>query len=173
MSEPTSSLKSLAASVGDFIAYWGFRGIHGQLWALVWLAREPQTGAQLCRALEVSKALVSPALAELEEYDLVRQVESTDGRAKRYVANPDVYGVIKNVLRNREMSLLSRAEGEVTYVLRRMATDAVLADAVVPERLLALQSMIAAGNGALALLTAIDGLESLVVGAGPDGPTKY
>lgn len=139
--------------------------------AVAWLARDPQSGAQLCRALDVSKALVSPALAELEEYDLIRQVESVDGRARRYVANPDVYRVIRAVLRKREMSLLSRAEGEVTYLTRRLATEAVLADAVASERLQALRSMIAVGNGAIALLTAIAGLEGLIPRlAGHDSP---
>lgn len=168
MKEPISSLKSLAEAVGEFIAYWGFRGIHGQIWIIVWLSREAQTGAQIGRALGVSKALVSTALSELEAYDLIRQVDSVDGRAKCYVANPDVYEVIKTVLRQREMKILSRAEAEATYIRRLVATDSSLAKAIMPDRLEAIESMISAGNGALALLTASSGLEDVFL----NGETK-
>jgi len=155
----TKELKSLASTVGDFISYWGFRSIHGQLWTLIWLSQDAMTGAQLGRALGVSKALVSSALAELEGYGLVRATASEDARAKCYDANEDVYSVIKGVLRDREMRLMSRAEGEVTYLKRRLLTDSALHAKVAPKRLQTLAEMVNAGNSALALLTSSAGLE--------------
>lgn len=165
MADLSTGIKSLAASVGDFIAYWGFRGIHGQLWTAIWLSKAPLSGAELARALDVSKALVSPALAELEGYDLVRQVASDDARAKRYVANPDVYEVIKEVLRKREMRLLAQSEAEMIYLRRRLDTDSELSGLVSGERLEALQIMVTAGNTALMLLTAGNGFEALLFGS--------
>ena len=102
-------LKAMAATVGDFIRYWGFRRIHGQLWTLIYLSKDPLSGAELLRMLNVSKALVSPALSELLDYKLIRVI-ATDGRTKKYTANPEVFQVIRNILQQREKKLLENAQ---------------------------------------------------------------
>lgn len=102
-------LQALSETVGDFIRYWGFRRIHGEIWTQVFLSKESLSGAELTQRLGVSKALVSPALTELEEYGLIRMEE--DGKkTKRYSASPDVIPVIKNILKNREAKLISEAD---------------------------------------------------------------
>ncbi len=102
------ALKSLADSVGDFIRYWGFRRIHGQIWTQVYLSSDPLSGADLVRRLKVSKALVSPALAELEDHGLIVPAGG-DGKTKLYTAAPDVFGVIKNILETRERKLVEKS----------------------------------------------------------------
>jgi DNA-binding transcriptional regulator GbsR (MarR family) len=102
------NLRVFANSVGDFIRYWGFRRIHGQLWAQIYLSKENLSGAELTARLRVSKALVSPALKELERHGLIRT--SYDGnKTKRYSAEPDVLAVIKDVLLSRESKLIEKA----------------------------------------------------------------
>jgi len=59
-------------ATGEFIAWWGFKSIHGRIWALLALSRDPVSQAELSRTLGVSRALVSGAIAELLEYGLVR-----------------------------------------------------------------------------------------------------
>lgn len=102
-------LKAMAATVGDFIRYWGFRRIHGQLWTLIYLSNEPLCGADLVRNLNVSKALVSPALIELLAYKLIYS-SATDGRTKKYTANTEVFQVIRNILKLREKKLIENAQ---------------------------------------------------------------
>lgn len=101
-------LLALSAAIGDFIRYWGFRRIHGQIWTQVYLSLEPLSGAELTRRLKVSKALVSPALRELIKYKLI-YVHDDDGKTKHYAANPDVLAVIQHILAHRELKLMDRA----------------------------------------------------------------
>ena len=92
-----NKLRALSESVGDFIRYWGFRRIHGEIWTQVFLSKTSLSGAELTQRLEVSKSLVSPALSELEEYGLIIMTE--DGKkTKRYSAAPNVVSVIKDIL---------------------------------------------------------------------------
>ena len=116
-----SQLKLMSDSVGDFIRYWGFRRIHGQLWTQIYLSKEPLSGAELMRNLEVSKALVSPALNELLEYKLI-EFTQTDGRTKKYTAQPDVFSVIQKILEDREKQLILTAQKN--YELLRASVTA-------------------------------------------------
>lgn len=102
-------LKLLSESVGDFIRYWGFRRIHGQIWTQVFLSKTSLSGAELTQRLGVSKALVSPALSELEAYGLIVMTE--DGKkTKRYSAVPDVVPVIKDILKEREAKIIAETK---------------------------------------------------------------
>lgn len=102
------NLKALSETVGDFIRYWGFRRIHGEIWTQVYLSTVPLSGAELTERLGVSKALISPALRELEEHELIF-VKNEDGKTKRYFANPDVFQVVRNILIKREAKLIETA----------------------------------------------------------------
>jgi DNA-binding transcriptional regulator GbsR (MarR family) len=103
------ALRRFTASVGDFIRYWGFRRIHGQIWAAVYISENGLSGTELAQLLGVSKALVSPALGELEEYGLIAQ-SGGDRKTKLYVANEDVFSVIKEILEKREKVLIITAK---------------------------------------------------------------
>lgn len=145
----------LAQSIGDFIRYWGFRRIHGEIWTLVFLSREPLSGAEIVQQLKVSKALVSPALRELESYELIYQVESVDAKTKRYEANPDVFGVIQQVLRGRESALLKKVKQDFE-ALGRDSTEELS-----PERVRALGDMIQSANVFLNALMKMNSPKSL------------
>lgn len=107
----TSPLSELSDAVGEFIRYWGFKRVHGQLWTHIYLSKNSLSGADLTRALNVSKALVSPALTELLNYKLI-ECQETNGRTKKYSANPDVFKVIKSILSTRERSLIRNAQNK-------------------------------------------------------------
>lgn len=104
-----NKLRGLSESVGDFIRYWGFRRIHGQIWTQVFLSKNSLSGAELTQRLGVSKALISPALSELESYGLILMTE--DGKkTKRYSAAPDVIPVIKDILKDREAKIIANTK---------------------------------------------------------------
>ena len=44
-------------ATGDFIAWWGFKSIHGRVWALLALSRKPLSQAEIGRTLGVSRAV--------------------------------------------------------------------------------------------------------------------
>ena len=103
-----TALREMAELVGNFIRYWGFRKIHGEIWTIVYLSGVPLSGVELVEILDVSKALVSPALKELEAEGLITQTESENSKTKRYVAQDDVFSVIRKVLNRREKPMIEK-----------------------------------------------------------------
>ena len=147
------ALKALADSVGDFIRYWGFRRIHGQIWTQVYLSSDPLSGADLVRRLKVSKALVSPALSELEDYGLILPAGG-DGKTKLYTAAPDVFGVIKKILQSRERKLIQRSAQHCQKLMDLQAPEPALDEPsdLNTEHLQQLSGMIQSAEAALDLV---------------------
>jgi len=107
-------VRKLATYVGHFIRYWSFRQIHGEIWTLVYLSSQPLSGIEIAKTLKVSKALVSPALKELEDEGLIFQVKSENSKTKRYEAQEDVEVIIKSVLKRREQPMLEKISQSFT-----------------------------------------------------------
>ena len=105
-----SKVQKLSGYIGDFIRYWGFRRIHGQIWSVVYLSEKPLSGAEIVKILKVSKALVSPALKELEQEGLLLSAPSENSKTKRYQAEEDVEKIIKNVLKRRERPMIQKIQ---------------------------------------------------------------
>jgi len=148
------NLQVLSSAVGDFIRYWGFRRIHGQLWTQIYLSTEPLSGADLTRRLKVSKALVSPALGELLSYGLI-EIFELDGKTKVYKANPDVFSVIKNILKSREATLIEKAHASYLKLDNSLGKDRQEIDRA---RLEQLREMIESAQFALQLVLQDDEL---------------
>ena len=101
-------LQELSTFIGHFIRYWGFRNIHGEIWAVVFLVKHPLSGVEIGKILKVSKALISPAIKELESEGLIRQVKSENSKTKRYSAEENVAKIIHGVLNRREKPLIEK-----------------------------------------------------------------
>ena len=103
-------LQKLSDGVGQFIRYWGFRKIHGEIWTVIYLSTEPLSGIEIGKMLEVSKALISPALKELEAEGLILQTKSENSKTKRYIAQEDVIKIIQGVLKRREIPMIEKIQ---------------------------------------------------------------
>ncbi len=114
----TLQVLAVTEIVGDFIESWGFRSIHGRVWALLALRKTPMAQAEIAETLGVSRSLVNLAVSELLSYGLVRATD--EGRNAPYEANWDVWVTITDVIRQREWMLIERA---------RVALEAALAEA--------------------------------------------
>lgn len=106
--EMPKEINELSELVGQFIQYWGFKKIHGQIWTHVWLAEKPIDATTLVKRLDVSKALVSLAIKDLIHYDVVQVLDQGDRRKMLLIPNEDVHTVISNVLRQRETHMLKK-----------------------------------------------------------------
>lgn len=98
---------AVCEACGDFIEYWGFRSIHGRVWAFLAITSSATSQSEVAEALGVSRATVSIAINELSEYGLVRPISSHHHAP--YEAVMDVWPVISGVLRKREWMLLETA----------------------------------------------------------------
>jgi len=101
------SVLETCAAAGAFIEYWGFKSIHGKIWTYLALRDEPVAQKEIVEFFDVSRSLVSGAISELVEFNLVRPAE--DGRNAPYEANLEVWSVVSGVLRSREWMLVERA----------------------------------------------------------------
>lgn len=107
-------IQRLADAIGQFIRYWGFRKIHGEIWAVVYLSSKPMSGIEIGNLLKVSKALMSPALKELEAEGLIVQTESENSKTKRYLAEENVAKIIQGVLKRREIPMIEMIQQKHT-----------------------------------------------------------
>jgi DNA-binding transcriptional regulator GbsR (MarR family) len=103
-------LDSLASLVGDFIRYWGFKKVHGQIWLHIFLSSEPLDAAALIDRLGISKALVSMSVNDLLQYKVIFSAGKSERSTQLYRANPDLMEAILEVLRTRERKMLSQIE---------------------------------------------------------------
>jgi len=101
-------LNDLADQIGGFIEYWGFKEIHGRIWTHLYTSKTPLDATTLTRRLKVSKALVSFAVHDLLEHNVIEEVSKGPRGTVLYRANPNLLGVILSVLRTRERRMLAR-----------------------------------------------------------------
>ncbi len=136
--QPNSKeIRALSLAVGNFIRYWGFRRIHGAIWTQLYLSLGPLSATQLVRRLKVSKALVSPALGELEKWKLILPVQADNAKTKFFTANPEVFNVIRKVLETREQLLINEAQTKLIALQKNLKKNSVN-----PQRLADLEGMI-------------------------------
>jgi len=102
-------------AAGGFIEYWGFKSVHGRIWTLLALHREPVSQSDICTILGVSRASVSTSLAQLVEFGLVRPVSAH--RLAPYEAVIDVWPTITEILREREWMILESARNAIEAAL--------------------------------------------------------
>lgn len=109
-------LSILTEEIGKFIEYWGFKAIHGRIWALLYLSKEPMSSIEISRKLKVSKTLLSFSIAELIKYGVIQEAGKGIKRTVFFGANPNLTEVILNVLKNREMPLMAQVSASFRKV---------------------------------------------------------
>jgi DNA-binding transcriptional regulator GbsR (MarR family) len=144
-------LRDVAQSVGNFIRHWGFRRIHGEIWALLYLSKTPMSCTQLVQLLDVSKALVSPALKELQAEGLIDESISENAKVKRYVAIEDVGSVIRSKMIDEAQNAFQKLNRESNHDLNSFVN---------PERALLMGRMIETAQLGVAFILGTENLWS-------------
>lgn len=101
--------------------YWGFKNIHGRIWLHLYTSTKAMDTAELMSRLSVSKGLMSLAVRELLEYQVIRPAATGPHGTVYYEANPDLQFVITNVLRQREQTMLQKVHKASKAVLSASA----------------------------------------------------
>jgi DNA-binding transcriptional regulator GbsR (MarR family) len=148
----------VAERVGEFIQYWGFKRIHGKIWTHLYLSSVPLDATTLVRRLRVSKALVSFSMRDLLEYNVIREVARGRGRTVLFEANPDVTSVILNVIRLRELKMMSTVRLAAER-LNQHSSDALLEMKISGKKLDDLRGMIESAENFLHFILSADGME--------------
>ncbi len=158
----TSELDSLADRVGEFIKYWGFKRVHGQIWVHLFLSKEPLDAGELIRRLNVSKALISMSLSDLLSHDVVRRAGKSEYGTQQYVANEDIAEVIISVLKQRERKLISETQA-AQRALDEMPENAKAQLKIDPARLEALGEMTRVAESMLEALVRLSSIDCSIL----------
>lgn len=154
-------------AVGDFIEYWGFKGVQGRIWTLLALSRSPLSQAEVARRLAISRASVSLAITQLMDLGLVRR--AAQGRQAPFEAVLDVWPVIADILRGREWMLLESARLSMESALEEVTLAQSRGETVEwdPRRIRFLLGLTELAQGLLRLLV------SMRQGAGVETLTRW
>jgi|GEM_PF-5291639 len=82
--------------------------LQGEIWAVVFISRQPVTASDVAKLLGVSKASVSLAMKELIEYGVLLQPGDSNRRNLPLVANENLSQVIVGVIQSREKLLIAQ-----------------------------------------------------------------
>lgn len=94
---------STVAGLGRLAGFFGFSDVMGRLYGILLLNPEPMSLDELAEGLQISKGSVSMNMRSLERWGMAKEVWVRGERKKYYMAESDLWTVIRNVLSGREM----------------------------------------------------------------------
>ncbi len=147
-----ANLNKTIDSIGEFIEYWGFKKIHGRIWALIYLSKEPVSTPQIVKTLGVSKGLVSIAINELLEHDLISEAGKIKNGAITYSSKENAAKTVRKVLRNRELQMVSDAEKSLEVLFANSKQD-LLEDNISKDKIFDLLDLTTSSKKILMKLT--------------------
>ncbi len=96
-------------TMGELIAFWGFKTSMGRIWTRLYLSPTPLSADQIADETALSAGAVSMALTELMQWGLVSRDPLTGDRKRHYQAETDIWAVIRRIIRERELRMVGRA----------------------------------------------------------------
>lgn len=106
----------VAEQIGALMEFWGFKRALGRIWTVLYMSEHPLTAAELGEILDLSPSAISLAITELKRWGVVIEDISFSTRTKRaqgYRAERDVWRLVNNVFRQREVPLIQRTYDEL------------------------------------------------------------
>jgi DNA-binding transcriptional regulator GbsR (MarR family) len=117
---------STVAGLGRLAGFFGFSEVMGRLYGMLLLSPEPLSLDDLAEGLRISKGSVSMNMRSLERWGMAKEVWVRGERKKYYMAESDMWTVIRNVLSGREMrevQLALQVLGESVQKLQEVEGD--------------------------------------------------
>ena len=106
-----------------FFKTFGFKRIHGRVWGLLVLAREPMTSKDIYHALSISQAAASEALNELAEWGAIRTTSDPLRRCNVHAPVGNALSIVATVFRRREQVVFQQfkltAERALAFVRKK------------------------------------------------------
>jgi len=122
-----------AETMGELIAFWGFKASMGRIWTVLYLAPEPLTADEIAARTSLSAGAVSMGLADLQQWGVVDRAMVGGERKRHFRAETDVWGIVRRIFRERELRLIGRsierfrsAESRIQAALTAHPDDAEL-----------------------------------------------
>ncbi len=113
----------VAEQVGALMEFWGFKRALGRIWTVLYLSDHPLTAAELGDELDLSASAISLAITELKRWGVVHEditIGKRTRRAQTYRAERDVWNMVNNVFRQRELPLIARTQEIIKAAIARL-----------------------------------------------------
>ena len=103
------AIQIAGATMGDLVAFWGFKQSMGKIWTLLYLSTAPLTATEIASRTGLSSGAVSMGLNDLQQWGIVERAVVPDSRARHYAAETDVWGIVRRIFRERELRLVGKS----------------------------------------------------------------
>jgi len=107
-------------AIDDVIRFWGFKGMHGRVWGLLFLSPDALTMNQIRQRLDLSVGSVSMALKELRDMGVVTRLRKKKNGQTQYTAETDFRKMIARILDYREKRLIDDATSDIRNGVKRL-----------------------------------------------------
>ena len=98
----------VADRIGQLMGFWGFKRVHGRVWAILFLAQGPLSAAEIRERLGISIGATSMAINELRRWGAVREV-AVRSRSAHFEPETNIWRLMSRVLQDRERRMLDEA----------------------------------------------------------------
>jgi DNA-binding transcriptional regulator GbsR (MarR family) len=103
------ALDLAAETMSELIAFWGFKASMGRIWTLLYLSSRPLPADEIAERTQLSAGAVSMALADLQQWGIAERAVLPGDRRRHYRAETDVWGMVRRIVRERELRLVGRS----------------------------------------------------------------
>lgn len=141
--------QQVADQIGRVMEFWGFKRVHGRVWATLFLAQAPLSAAEIRERLGVSVGATSMALSELRRWGAVHEVR-TKSRSAHFEPETNIWRLVARVLQDREKRLLEETIEVLTSSMRELNAQGATSAAKRVEKLVWLTRL---ARGMLDMLT--------------------
>jgi HTH-type transcriptional regulator, glycine betaine synthesis regulator len=122
------TIRAVADAAGRMVANLGYDPHVGAAWIVLYLAGEPLSADEVARTLGIKRGAAREHLRQLRAIEAARRVQQKGDLRDRFEAETDLWRVITNVLRQREIPLL-----DDTITRMRRARDQIRDAAASPN----------------------------------------
>ncbi|HEY8563989.1 MAG TPA: GbsR/MarR family transcriptional regulator [Beijerinckiaceae bacterium] len=114
-------IQTFVLHFGEMGSRWGINRTVGQIYALLFLSRDPLNADDIVEALGVSRSNVSMGLKELQAWNLVR-LQHRPGDRRDYFATPDdIWQIVRTLVDERKKRELDPTQTLLREVLMQRA----------------------------------------------------
>ncbi len=107
-----------ADTIGEIMGFWNFKPSMGKVWTVLYLSQTPLCADEIAAVSGLSSGSVSMTLGELQQWSVIKRHFEPGSRRRRYVAETDVFAMVTQVFRVRELRMISEAIGRLEEALR-------------------------------------------------------
>jgi HTH-type transcriptional regulator, glycine betaine synthesis regulator len=109
--------EDLIQEVGRLSSFAGFNKAMGQIYALLYLSKEPVSLSDIAQQLGISKGNASLNIQTMERWGLVHPINKKGDRRDYYQAETDFWKIIRDIVNERDRKEIDRTISSIAAIL--------------------------------------------------------